>query len=284
MSERLKNGIPVFQEKTYKNIAIIAMAICHIVMLLIVPVINTSAVTSVWAYVLIWRYTYIMYSPLLFLFMFPVEAFFHTSNRRLYLLRMLVMAIIAELPYDLATMISRRSTIDMKEPVEYLLCNKDLIFKEQNVMFSLALGFMAICAIDKIRRDISFITPKNVLRQLLYTITALCVTVIAGYIGHTCRLDHEWWIAVTMVLFYIFHDHRALMCIVPSAFIALCGLYILHNSFFVSCIIGGLCLFFYSGKRGHITSTGKLFYYWFYPIHLLIIYILQVLIFYGWPY
>ena len=78
------------------------------------------------------------------------EGFIHTSNIKKYTLRLLIFALISEIPFNL------------------FYGGSWFYPYHQNVMFTLLLGLLAICQIDKIKKENSIITS---IKDLEYVIT-----------------------------------------------------------------------------------------------------------------
>ncbi|MBO5551224.1 MAG: hypothetical protein J5966_04625 [Lachnospiraceae bacterium] len=278
----LKNGIPVFSERTYKILTAATMLVCHACMLLVVPLMTMGPVLNIKGLHAAFWYTKVMYFPLPFIFMIPVEAFFHTRSRGRYLTGMLAMALISEIPFDLATLGGSVGNISIEKihsPLEYLAANRDSIIRDQNVLFSIALGFAGVWAIDRLKKELKGVFRSETVSKALFLLSAFCISFLIGYMGYVLRLDHKWWLPISMILLYLFHDNRFLMCLFPTLFLVLNGIFILKNDIFISCVAGGIMMFFYNGKRGKTSAAFKKFFYWFYPVHLLIIYILQAILF-----
>ena len=60
-----------------------------------------------------------------------VEGFLHTRNRKRYALRLLIFALISEIPFN-------------------LFCSGNFLYTRQNVFFTLLFGFLGLCALEKL--------------------------------------------------------------------------------------------------------------------------------------
>lgn len=169
-----------------------------------------------------------------------VEGFMHTHDLKKYFLNLLVFAIIAEPIYDLA--------------------NSGVIFsiEQQNVIFTLLLGLLSIYLIKRSNRN-PFIT--------LITIIA-----IAAF-SFICKMDGSYYGIGLISIFYLCYDNILLRNIIAAAFMFICGFNFSIkgiDGYFIMAIISVVLISLYNGKRG---MKIKYFFYLFYPVHLLILYL-----------
>lgn len=110
---------------------------------------------------------------------FIVEGFFHTRSRWKYALRLFVLALISEIPFDLA------------------IRGKIWDFGYQNVYFTLVIGLLAIWGIyalsEKFRED------KH---QTLCMILALGITGIASFLSFLIKTDYSVMGVLAIVMIY----------------------------------------------------------------------------------
>lgn len=164
-----------------------------------------------------------------------VEGFIHTSNTKKYLLRLSLFALIAEVPYDLA------------------FSHQFIDLKSQNVFFTLLIGLIVIIGLKKIQ-----------VQSLTSGLLAVIIVGAGIFCAEWLRTDYAGWIGVLLITsFYLLRDERLIKSIVGA-------LILLQNSFFG--LIAFVPIYFYNGQRG---KQWKYFFYWFYPIHLLVLYGIQ---------
>lgn len=192
-----------------------------------------------------------------------VEGFFHTSNRRAYFLRLLLFAFLSEIPFDMAFYHFPQVT------------DPSILFGHQNVFFTLTLGFLALCLLERCWWNSFF--------QRTLIIVAFC---ILAEILHT---DYSFIGVMVILLFYALRKN-SLICHGRSvAFDQFLGisypvllLLIAYGNLFVTLAIPVLLL--YNGKKGSSLPNGKSFpgakylFYWYYPLHLLLFGIVKLLI------
>lgn len=160
-----------------------------------------------------------------------IEGFYHTSNRKKYAVRLFLFALISEFPFD------------------YALFCAPVSNDNQNVFFTLFIGLLTIWAIDSLSQKVS--TPNLVFWGKLVIAASGCI------LAWLMKTDYDYKGICLILILYVFHGQK-FMCT------------------FTSCISllwePPACLAFipinlYNGKRG---ISLKYFFYFFYPVHLLL--------------
>jgi len=191
-----------------------------------------------------------------------VEGFVHTSDLKLYKKRMLIAALISEIPFNL---MMSSSVID---PFH------------QNVMFTFWLGLRAMEGLELIRQQR---TGKAAARGLLRVAACLLLATI-GFV------DYHATGVFTVLLFYVFRGF-------PFARVGqLITMVLLHIVLFEGMMlpltVGGFTLefpvqgfavlallpiWFYSGKKGRGGKGLQIGSYLFYPAHMLLLHLIRTL-------
>lgn len=232
-----------FSGSQLKWIAIIAMLLDHTAKIISFPSFTlisspyTNEANSLLASVQIVFPIFMMIGRLAFpLFCFLlVEGFLHTSNIKKYVVRLFLFALISEIPYDLAF---SQQFIDLKS---------------QNVFFTLLIGLLVIIGLKKLN--------SYSIKNSIFTIILIGTGI---FLAEWLRTDYGGSIGILLiVILYLFRNSPLLKCILGA-------LILLQNSFFGLFAFGPI--YFYNGKRG---KQWKYFFYWFYPVHLLILIGLQ---------
>ena len=183
------------------------------------------------------------------------EGFFHTSDRKRYAKRLFLFALLSEVPFD-------------------LIYGGTVFYPfHQNVMFTLLLGLLACRGIDRARRERSV---KAVLRGILI----LAGTVLLAAVG---MVDYGWRGMLTVVAFYVLRDF-------PGAWLAQAAALVLLNivNFMGQTIpvlgwdfptqgfavLSLLPIWLYNGRRGGGGKALQYAFYAFYPVHMLVLYLL----------
>ena len=242
--DREKRGISSF---TIRIIAYIFLAIS-------VASIMFTGTGIEWTKYLTW-FCYPLFAFLL------AEGFEQTSGKFRYFVRLLLFAIIAEVPYN-------------------LLYGGSWLYKDaQNGMFTLCLGFLAMCIIDFVYRK----TYNVILSMAAIYVYGWGAYFIAKYTN--CQFNS---FGIMLILMFYIANQVTYPKLVEIAFmIALC--FYIASEAYISFIIGYmqytipyralaipavLLTWFYKGKRGPNSIPIKIGMYAFYPILLTAAYFL----------
>ncbi|MDF2886393.1 MAG: hypothetical protein K0R23_778 [Lacrimispora sp.] len=167
-----------------------------------------------------------------------VEGFLHTKDVKKYGIRLLAFALISEIPFDLA------------------IFNSWFHPGYQNVFFTLFIGLWVLEWYQKAMGDPLW---------QLFAIGVGC--------GVSILLKSDYnidGIALILVL-YVFRDNKKLQTVLSGIMAALISLSCLGAGVFAL-----LPIHMYNGKKGERNL--KYLFYWFYPLHLILLYILRLLI------
>lgn len=174
----------------------------------------------------------------LFCFML-VEGYFKTRNRKKYLLNLLLFGVISEVPFDMFTTAS------------FFNMNWN------NVMFTLALVLVTVWIIDTLKEKM-----QKRSKALWYLVSILIVLGMC-IVSMSLSLDYEHHAILIGYFFYLFHDMPVFA--IPFG----------YASMFKEpwALLGFGLTLTYNGERG---KQHKMLYYWFYPVHLLILGLLRL--------
>ena len=170
------------------------------------------------------------------------EGFSHTKDRRRYLCRMGLFALLSEIPFDLVT------------------SGKVLEFSHQNIMMTFFWAILGLMIYEQVRnRRYGQILGAAVL--LLFTVSSLFL-----------RLDYQILAVGLIILYYLLRNEAPLI----NNLAAMAYHVLLRNvGIYWFGVLGFVPVLLYNGKRGRGL---KWFFYLFYPLHLLAIYILKELL------
>ena len=162
-----------------------------------------------------------------------VEGFMRTRNLFKYLLRLLLLAVISEIPYNLMT------------------ANSILSISNQNVIWTFILGLFMLFGFKKIKN--SFVVQVIIL-------------VVIAYIAYFLKTDYDYKGIILMALYYWTRYDRNMRTLTNSIFTA----FMSSEADYGFGIFSSFFIHFYDGTRGEL-NLNKLFYA-FYPVHMLILY------------
>ncbi|MBE6114441.1 MAG: conjugal transfer protein TraX [Erysipelotrichaceae bacterium] len=186
-----------------------------------------------------------------------VEGYFHTSNLRKYATRLLVFAIISEIPFN-------------------LMYSNSLFYPlHQNVIWTLLIGLAMIHLNESVRNK------KIWVRGLV----AIASIVIGGLLGIVLFTDYNSVGVWTILVFYFFRGKKwwslvgQLLCLYYLNVEILKGLYFevefLGMSFEVVqqglALVALIPIWVYDGSKGIRDKWFKYLCYWFYPVHMLVL-------------
>ena len=167
---------------------------------------------------------------------FIVEGFFKTSNRKKYLITLLIFGVISEVPFDMFT---SKTFFDPHW---------------NNMMFTLALCLITIWIIDSIKNKLD--------NKVLWYVISIIIVILFGFLAMQLSLDYDYHAIVVAYLFYIFYDKPILGA----------GLGYLSIIKELYSFLGFAMTLTYNGERGR---QYKWFNYLFYPVHILILGLLR---------
>lgn len=227
-----------------KYIAILAMTFDHIAIALLYDIIAgkkivPEPIASIKQVYYLMTCVGSMTAPVMIYFI--IEGCYKTRSRLKYLIRLLITAIISEIPFRLAFK-SLGST--------------------GNMIWTLALCLIVVW---------TYIKYKNIIVNLIVISIAFLI-----------NTQTDWKniaIPFTVLMMFAFDengnaDKKKLVLI-----FIICTLYYLinHRLFFsIGLIIGFILLLFYNGRKSQrFTQFNKVFFYVYYPLHLMILYLLK---------
>ena len=188
------------------------------------------------------------------------EGFVHTKNFKKYSLRLLGFAFVTEIPFNL------------------FYSSRWFNPYHQNVLFTLLLGLLAIRVIDNVKKDH---TKKNIGVSALW-LGLICAASVIGFV------DYGFLGVLIVVMFYVFRGF-------PFAWLAqLIGMVAINVVFFEGLVIpvellGKLIeiptqafavfslipIWLYGGRKGKSNKALQYGFYAFYPVHMLILYLIK---------
>ena len=177
-----------------------------------------------------------------------VEGFFHTRDFRKYGIRLLILATISELPFDIS--------VNMHQS----------FFDYNNVIFTLLIGLLTIGAIDYIKND----NIKRLDNQAMQTFAILVVYAMGCLMAYIMHTDYGYTgVTVIVAMYYLYGtdmSHR-LLSFATAIIILVIGCGTREAAAFVMVFP----IAFYEGNRGSDSKVLRYCFNLFYPVHLLVI-------------
>ena len=135
-------------------------------------------------------------------------------------------------------------------PYDLAIYGKIVKLDGQNVLFTFVIGLLVMWMLTKVE---------------LWSIPMYGIVLFGCAAAYLLRVDYSWYGILLIVVFYVFHDQKTkrnlaaavLLFWQPASLVAL------------------LCIQWYNGEQGRGNRT---VFYWFYPVHLLILYALQYIL------
>ncbi|MGN0313004.1 MAG: TraX family protein [Lachnospiraceae bacterium] len=188
-----------------------------------------------------------------------VEGYFHTSNIRKYMGRLLIGAIISEIPFN-------------------LVMGSSIIYPfHQNVLWTFLIALLSILLIEKAKKS----------GKWWITWTAAILTVIIGcLLGTIGMVDYLGAGVLTVLVFYFFHGKKWWCYIGQLVCMAIININLLGGYYYAIQIAGHeiqvvqqgfailalIPIWLYNGRQGYHSKAFQYLCYGFYPVHLLILY------------
>ena len=184
------------------------------------------------------------------------EGFRHTSDRKRYAIRMLVFAVISEIPFDMLRNYSMQKNYIMHKNNDY---SRLFDMSGQNVMFTF---FLAIVML-------TFIEEYKLKKTTYYAYFEYVYVIAFGIVAYLVKCDYHYFGILLVWFFYKFVDEFYICAILVALMYFIQGEYMGAASL--------IPIFLYNGKRTNkLMSSGeskihKYFFYVFYPLHMLIL-------------
>lgn len=193
-----------------------------------------------------------------------VEGYFHTRNLKKYVTRLLIFALISEIPFNLA----------MGSRLFYPI--------HQNVLWTFLIAIALIHMNEKAK------SSHNVFRRI---VTGILSVLLGFVIGLVTMVDFYHAGVLTVLAFYFFKGRKwwcylgqlLSMWYIHAELLGGLGyeLSLFGNTFFFSqqslAVLALIPIWLYKGKQGYHSKLTQYFNYFFYPAHLLILGLLKMM-------
>lgn len=175
------------------------------------------------------------------------EGYIHTRDRKSYLRRMGLFALISEIPFDLAF-------------------EGRIGFSHQNIMLTFCIAILALELFDRIRGEKPAGRDRYPAGRTLAGILAVLAMAILALL---LRADYTIFAVLAVFLFYVLRNrHPLVRSFAGTAFLAMTR----TMGYYAATGLSFIPLALYNGKKGRGL---KWLFYIFYPGHLLLLYFLK---------
>jgi hypothetical protein len=192
-----------------------------------------------------------------------VEGYFHTHSFKKYAQRMLIFALLSEIPFDL------------------MYGGTWFYPVHQNVIWTLLIGLLGIRAMEAVRE-------KG--KTWLYLLTCVAVTVLGFALGTLGMVDYYGMGVLTVFVFYFLRGREWWKLLGQIAALYWINVSLIGGQIFPIELFGlefevceqGLALlslvpiWLYRGRQGHHSKVFQYACYAFYPVHMLILGLIQL--------
>lgn len=190
-----------------------------------------------------------------------VEGYSYTKSFKKYILRLFIFALISEIPFNL------------------MYANSIIYPFHQNVLWTFIIGLLFIKLFDKI---------KQKTKPLIFLISMIFLSFIACIIGYLLMVDY-YGIGILMIfVFYFFREKTLKDFLFQLLLLGILNIEFLGGYYYEFTLFGitinivqqGFALlslipiWLYKGKQGLHSKTIQYIFYGFYPLHMLILYII----------
>lgn len=192
------------------------------------------------------------------------EGYVHTKDFKNYLKKLLFFAIISEIPFNLAAPLG-----GIFDPFH------------QNVLWTFLIGLIILRIVDSIKNN----TKNNIL--MVIQIALVCI--IGYFVGDITAVDYSGAGVLMVVLFYLTRNCKYKYVMQLSGSIVLNSLLmgesIILNTFGLGilvptqllALISLIPIWLYKGKQGYHSKNWSRFCYWFYPVHMVVLILVNYL-------
>lgn len=173
-----------------------------------------------------------------------VEGFVYTKSRKLYLKRLIFIALISEIPFDLFTF------------------DRAIDWEGQNVIWLFVISFITLEFLDYLRR-LKFSKVELIIKQLM-------IVILSTIIAYFFNIGYSIGGIFLITTLYLFKENLVLCVLGVISSIFLITLTFGWTQLFS--LIAFIIIYFSNGKKSNIN---KYFFYIYYPSHLLILWLVS---------
>ncbi|WP_197029532.1 TraX family protein [Butyrivibrio sp. AE3004] len=202
---------------------------------------------------------------------FIVEGLIHTRSVPKYAIKLGIFGIFSEPCFDLAFRL--KTDVFSSDIPQVLIQNSESVMEKCNVYFTLLIGLLVIWTMKYVEDNLFVDNPLSPIGKSpdnpLYLILYFAPVIAGGLLAQLLQTDYRFWGVILITIFYVFRNNRIFACIAGYMFL------MNMSSEAWSLPAFTLIAFFYNGERGKLPRQVRFWFYAFYPIHLLLLYLLR---------
>ena len=199
-----------------------------------------------------------------------VEGLLHTHNVKKYMENMGFFGVLSELFFDLT--LRPRQDVASLDVINVLRQNEERVLGATNVYFTLLIGLIVIylmkCVEEKFFEENSYSVLGYTARNPMYVLLYFAPAAAGAGLAYLIKSDYNAWGIILIVIFFVFRKTPLIACIFGYLFF----MNMFSETWSLPAFILLLC---YNGKRGYLSGKFKYAFYAFYPVHLLLIYLIR---------
>lgn len=192
------------------------------------------------------------------------EGYTHTHNLKKYFIRLIIFALISEIPYAW---------------FGYCFFSKISL----NIIFTLILGLLTITIYDYLSRLGEKKHPQDKSSIFSYKLLGIIIALFIAFIADLLNFDYGFYGVFIILLFYLCRNNKLLMnisviiltFIYYAPYLMASNFNLMYIGLFICSSIPLIFINLYNGKKG---KDQKMLFYIFYPVHLLILCLIYILI------
>lgn len=180
------------------------------------------------------------------------EGYVYTKSFGKYFFRLLVLAVVSEVIYD------------------YVFYGSFIYLGANNIFFTLALGLLTLWLLDKSKVLVKKYFKEKIDLTIILPITYLLILVVMGLITEFLNFSYGMLGILVISFFYLFKKNFPLTVLSVSL-----STLILGDTMQYFSLLSLILIYFYNKKLG---KKCKLFFYLYYPLHILVLGVIRMLI------
>ncbi len=200
-----------------------------------------------------------------------VEGLKYTRSVPKYLMNLGIFGVLAEFPFDIALKVQN---VPFTSDILFLIEeNRERILGNSNTFFTLIAGLLAIWCMkfveEKLFTENRFSPIGVYASNPFYMVLYLAPLGAAAWLAYVINTDYDAWGVALIGILFMFRRSRVLACVLGY-------LFFMNMESEVWAFPAFILMLLYNGERGCFKGNSKYLFYAFYPVHLMIIFLVRV--------